>query len=134
MIEVAVIIDKDGAPLHWRGTTDSSGGYIPDSRPFWDVIWSLRNEIAGIAHTHPWSGNPCPSPTDLSTFEAIELGLGKRLVWPIVTMDRYGFFGWTKPPEGPGYYGGGYRPGSFGQSTPWLETVLELRRRSQQGG
>lgn len=133
MIEVAVVFDTTGKPLFWP-QLQGTGASIPDSRSLWEVIWEKRAVMGGIAHTHPWTGRPAPSGTDLTTFAAIELGLGTRLVWPIVTMDHFEFFGWVKPPEGPGFYGGGYCPGSFGQSTPWLETVLELRRRSQQGG
>jgi hypothetical protein len=89
MIEVAVIFDKEGKPLYW---STGRGASIEDSRSFWDVIWENRDKIQGIAHTHPWVGPTQPSGTDITTWEAIEKGLGIGLLWPIITMSHEHYF------------------------------------------
>ena len=81
-----------------------------------------------MAHTHPWKGSSAPSVTDTSTFRAVEAGLGKRLIWPIVTFTdvktyRYdeaedAYLEWAPP---------------FANETHWLESLEELRQRSQRG-
>jgi hypothetical protein len=48
--------------------------------------------LGGVAHSHPWEGEAHPSGTDVSTFRAIELGLGKRLLWPIVTLSEVRYY------------------------------------------
>lgn len=86
MIEVAVLFDTYGAPILWHlppGRTQTS---IPDSAALWMTIWDNRAIVGGLAHTHPWNGPAVPSYTDIRTFGAIEKALGKRLVWPIVTL------------------------------------------------
>ena len=42
-------------------------------------------DLAGVAHSHPGGGIPTPSWEDLTTFAAVEDGLGQRLVWWIVS-------------------------------------------------
>ncbi len=61
---------------------------IPDSRDRWNVIWKHRKKISEIAHTHP-GGMLRFSPTDLTTMEAVEAGIGRRLAWSIATRDGY---------------------------------------------
>ncbi len=63
---------------------------IPDSRDRWQVIWKHRKKITEIAHTHP-GGLLRFSETDLTTMEAVESGIGRRLAWSIVTSDGYLF-------------------------------------------
>ena len=92
MIEVAMVFDREGRAIFWPSPKDSSGGSIPDSRTLWDRLWENRHNLGGICHTHPWDGPASPSHTDVTTFAAIEAGLGKRLTWPIVTMTHVGFF------------------------------------------
>ncbi len=87
MREAGVLIDLKGAPIYWHMPPGRSGGSLPDSRDLWDVIWENRANLSGFAHTHPGYGNPGPSQTDITTFQAIEAGLGKRLEWPIVSGD-----------------------------------------------
>ena len=64
-----------------------SYAFLPDSRSLWDEIWDNRHNLLGVAHTHPGSGPPWPSLTDLTTFHAVENGLGRDLVWFIATSD-----------------------------------------------
>lgn len=94
MIETAVVFDKEGHLIHWHEPHGRTGGSLPDSRSLWDVLWENRENLGGVAHTHPWKGSPDPSSTDLSTFAAVEASLGQRLVWPIVTMSHTATFIW----------------------------------------
>lgn len=84
-IETGVVLDLAGQPLHWHLPPGRSVGGLPDSRSLWDVIWENRTNISGIAHSHPGSGKPGPSQTDVTTFAAIEAALGARLDWWIVS-------------------------------------------------
>lgn len=54
---------------------------MPDTPELWSVIWDNRENVLGFAHTHPGTGIPGPSYEDVTTFAAIEAGLGKRLIW-----------------------------------------------------
>ena len=89
MIEAGVVIDKAGEPIHWHLPPGRTAGSIPDTRQLWDVIWDNRDIIQGFAHSHPGSGPPTPSQTDLGTFVAIEAALGKRLTWWITSSNRF---------------------------------------------
>lgn len=86
MIEVALVFDKEGKTLHWHG--GQSAGAIHDSRDLWSVLWENRDILGGVAHTHPWNGEAWPSMTDVTTFRAVEKGLGKQLLWPVVTFSE----------------------------------------------
>jgi len=95
--EAALVFDKWGVPIFWHTPTDRSGGALPDSRSLWEVLWENRADLGGIAHTHPWNGLSGPSHTDVTTFHAVEMGLGKRLVWPIVTFTHVHYMVWAGP-------------------------------------
>lgn len=98
MIEAGVVITEEG-PVFWHLPNGRSSVAIPDTRKLWDVLWELRDtEFLGFAHSHPGSGVPAPSDTDLTTFAAIESGLGRRLDWWITSFDRIIQLRW----EGPG--------------------------------
>lgn len=86
MMETALVFDLHGNTIHWHEPQGRSGGSLPDSRSLWDVLWENRERLGGVAHTHPWDGPAHPSGTDTTTFDAIERGLGKRLLWPVVTF------------------------------------------------
>lgn len=96
-MEVGVVIDMDGQPLHWHLPPGRNMVALPDSRDLWDVIWENRERISGIAHSHPGSGRPGPSHTDVTTFAAIEAALGRRLLWWITSSDRLAEFRWIGP-------------------------------------
>lgn len=87
-MEAGVVIDKNLSPIHWHLPPGRTGGSLPDSRNLWDVIWENRDIVQGFAHSHPGSGAPAPSGTDLSTFVAVEAALGRRLDWWITSSDR----------------------------------------------
>lgn len=87
MMEAGVLLGRDNSVIHWHTPNERSGGALPDSRDLWDIIWENRAIVTGFAHTHPGSGIPGPSHTDITTFAAIEAALGKHLNWPILSSD-----------------------------------------------
>lgn len=97
MMEVGVLINKNDNPIHWHLPPGRSGGALPDSRTLWNQIWDNRHYILGFAHSHPGSGEPGPSWTDITTFAAIEAALGKRLDWWITSSDQMVVVKWIGP-------------------------------------
>lgn len=96
MIEAGVVIEFSGEasrhfgiPVYWHHPVGRTSGALPDSQQLWQVLWdcSRTRRLLGFAHTHPGSGIPGPSYTDLTTFAAVEAGLGQRLVWWILSSD-----------------------------------------------
>ena len=94
MIECALVFDTQGRVIRYHLPPGRTAGSIPDSHALWDVLWKHRKIVGGVAHTHPWHGQSAPSSTDLSTFRAIEQGLGQLLLWPIVTFTEVRSFVW----------------------------------------
>jgi len=129
MIEVALVFNSSGAPIYWHIPSGASGGAIPDSRQLWHVLWDSRGDLGGVAHTHPWNGEAAPSHTDITTFAALEAGLGKRLLWPIVTMTEVRYFVSN-------LYTGQIveTPSTFDEERWWKEQVTEMRRLSHAEG
>jgi hypothetical protein len=87
--EAGVVIDIHGEPLYWHLPVNRSMGSLPDSRSLWDVLWNAEMDgvLAGFAHSHPGTGTPQPSHEDLTTFRAIEDGLGRELKWWITSAN-----------------------------------------------
>jgi len=97
MIEAGVLV-VNGQPVYWHHPEGRTGGSLPDSRSLWDLLWALRKaDLLGFAHSHPGSGVPGPSHTDLTTFAAVELGLGRRLAWWITSSDHVIELQWCGP-------------------------------------
>jgi len=85
MIEAGAVVTGSGV-IHWHLPKGRTGGSLPDSRDLWDVLWAHRREpFLGFAHSHPGGGVPGPSGIDITTFAAVELGLGRRLTWWITS-------------------------------------------------
>lgn len=129
-IEIACVFDKQGKALYWHDLSDCSRNYIPDSMELWNIVWNNRKVIGGVAHTHPWFGDAVPSQVDVTTFSAIERGIGKLLWWPIVTMDNVSCYHLNYSLTDPKYikihnpiFDGIY----------WDDVVKELRKKSQLG-
>lgn len=61
---------------------------IPDSRERWETIWTHRQEITEIAHSHPGEFLDF-SQEDLTTMEAVESGTGKVFTWSIITQTGF---------------------------------------------
>lgn len=87
-MEAGVVVGSKGEALHWHLPPGRTGGSLPESPDLWDVIWANRDNLSGFAHSHPGSGVPGPSYTDVTTFAAIEAGLGVRLKWWITSEDQ----------------------------------------------
>jgi len=86
-MEAGVLLDKKGEVLYWHLPNNRSGGALPDSVDLWSVFWENRNNISGFAHSHPGFGRTGPSHTDITTFNAVESGLGIKLDWWITSGD-----------------------------------------------
>lgn len=95
MMEAGVLIDLQGNPIHWHLPPGRSVGYLPDSEDLWQVIWKNKDNISGFAHSHPGIGDPGPSWTDITTFSGIELALGRRLKWWIISSDSIALVEWA---------------------------------------
>jgi hypothetical protein len=103
MIEAGVVIGSWGGnqkdlPLYWHTPTGRSAGHLPDSQDLWGAIWQAYELgiLQGFAHSHPGSGIPSPSETDLTSFAAIEAALGKRLDWWITSADHVVLLRWSE--------------------------------------
>lgn len=102
MIEAGMII-----VFGQQGTIDAiphlpagrTGGSLPDSSDLWGKLWYYHQAgtLLGFAHSHPGAGILGPSWTDLTTFAAIEVGLGRRLDWWITSSDSIVRIVWTGP-------------------------------------
>lgn len=99
MKEAGLVIATDLITvLHEHVPQGRSAGHLPDEPDLWyNVLWPRRNEIAGIAHSHPGCGLPGPSYEDLTTFEAIESAYGRRLTWWIASSDMLITLRWYGP-------------------------------------
>jgi len=89
--EVCFLIGRGGA-IVWADASDSPSA-LPDSRSRWDAIWSLREELEVIAHSHP-NGPAAFSQEDETTMEALDSALGREVqfyvIAPSVTVVRSG--------------------------------------------
>jgi hypothetical protein len=94
-LETALVFSDTGETLFWHVPLERSEYSLPDSRTLWEVLWENRALLGGVAHTHPWEGPAWPSQTDVTTWRALEKGLGKLLLWPIVTFSDVKYFGWN---------------------------------------
>ena len=81
MREMFFVIGRGGAIL-WSDAGDSAGS-IPDKRERWEAIWSLREEIEELSHSHP-AGPLGFSHEDETTMEALCAALGPRDGRPLV--------------------------------------------------
>lgn len=130
-MEAGVVLDRQGQPIHWHMPPGRTAGSLPESPDLWDIFWKHRDNLSGFAHSHPGSGVPGPSYTDVTTFAAVEAGLGTRLDWWIISEDSIALFKWYGP-DRLGYRGDPLRV--WGPQSPVLAGdppwVLELRRLS----
>ena len=89
--EVCFLIGGRGEVL-WADASDSPMA-LPDSRARWEAIWSRREELAEIAHSHP-HGPAAFSREDETTMEALDSALGRAVrfsvVAPRLTIAREG--------------------------------------------
>lgn len=88
MIETAVVLNKQGEAIFWHEPEGRENHAIPNSATLWHVLWMRRDDVGGVAHTHPGTGLPSPSFEDITTFSAVDRGLDTHLVWWIASADR----------------------------------------------
>jgi hypothetical protein len=120
MREAGAVIGVDGSVLYWHTPVDRTVGSLPDSRDLWGVLWQHREELAGVAHSHPGAGIPHQSWEDSTTFAAIESALGKRLAWYIASADHVVLLRWA----GTSKYS--YDVTVLETEPPWTEALRRL--------
>jgi Prokaryotic homologs of the JAB domain len=79
--EVLLLIGEDDVVL-WSDASDSPVA-LPDSRARWEQIWSRREYIVEIAHSHP-VGPQAFSHEDETTMAALVTALGRPLTFSVV--------------------------------------------------
>lgn len=86
--EVCLLIGRIGEDdvVLW---SDASGSAValPDSRERWEAIWSRRDVIVEIAHSHP-VGPEAFSREDETTMAALVSALGRPLTFSVVAPAR----------------------------------------------
>ncbi len=82
--EVCFLLDGEGRVL-WSDASASPHG-LPDSRQRWEAIWSRREELAEIAHSHPL-GPLAFSSEDETTMAALVAALGRRPAFSAVAPE-----------------------------------------------
>lgn len=122
--EAAFVFNERGEVTLWHTPNDRAGGAIPDSYDLWQFLWDTRHDLGGVAHTHPWKGTTGASGTDITTFSGIELGLGKKLNWLIVTFTHVVMYHWA----GPGKYDYVLSPRRFRVEEGAIEKIRDLSR------
>jgi hypothetical protein len=82
--EVCMLIGEVGGlpAVLWSDASDSPSA-LPDSRARWEAIWSRREAITEIAHSHP-IGPAAFSHEDDTTMAALVTALGRPLVFSVV--------------------------------------------------
>lgn len=80
-VEVFFLIDAAGSVL-WSDAS-SSPVALPDRRERWEAIWTRRDALVEIAHSHP-IGPLAFSSEDEDTMEALVTALGRAPVFSVV--------------------------------------------------
>lgn len=81
MREVCLLIGEGDVVL-WSDASESPV-LLPDSRARWEAIWSRRDRVVEIAHSHP-VGPLGFSREDETTMAALVSALGRPLVFSVV--------------------------------------------------
>ena len=80
--EVCLLIGEDDIVL-WSDASDSPV-LLPDSRARWEAIWSRKDQLVEIAHSHP-VGPHAFSREDETTMAALVSALGRSLTFSVVS-------------------------------------------------
>lgn len=81
-------MSEEGANiLYWHVPPNRSSTLMPDDQALWDAFWDNRTKALTFAHTHPGGGVPAPSFEDITSFSAIERGLGRSIEWVIASSN-----------------------------------------------
>lgn len=84
MREVFFLIGRGGAVLWSDASNDPAR--LDDSQARWQAIWSHREELEELSHSHPL-GPLAFSAEDETTMSALGAALGKELTFSIVAPD-----------------------------------------------
>ena len=84
MREVCFLIGA-GETVLWSDASNSPVA-MPDARERWTAIWSRREQLVEIAHSHP-NGLAGFSATDETTMEALTSALGRTLRFSVITPE-----------------------------------------------
>lgn len=80
--EVLGLYDQNRDPIYF--STSNHMGQIADHLAIWEAIWSNRDDLYEIAHTHP-VGPDHFSETDITTMRSIVTGLGRGVRFWVIT-------------------------------------------------
>ena len=117
MREVCLLIGEEEAVL-WSDASNSPVA-LPDSRARWEAIWSRRERIVEIAHSHP-VGPQAFSHEDDTTMAALVTALGRPITFSVVAPK--GMVRCTIAPERASEH---YET-SLVESEPWWASLLRL--------
>jgi len=81
MREVCLLVGRSDVVL-WSDASTSPVA-LPDSRARWEAIWSRRDALVEIAHSHP-AGPSAFSHEDETTMAALDDALGRSLRYSVV--------------------------------------------------
>ncbi|RKH38700.1 hypothetical protein [Corallococcus sicarius] len=82
--EVCLLIGPGDVVL-WGDSFDDPQA-LPDSRERWEAIWSLRDMLVEVTHSHP-EGPLGFSSEDETTMAALQAALGRPLRFSVVAPD-----------------------------------------------
>ena len=114
MREVFFLIDANQNVL-WSDASDSPVR-LPDSRARWEAIWSRREQITEIVHSHP-VGPLAFSREDETTMAALVTALGRPITFSVVAP--HGMVRCTKNHDE-------VYEVSLVESEPWWASLLRL--------
>ena len=116
--EVCMLIGEDDVVL-WSDASDSAVA-LPDSRARWEAIWSRRERIVEITHSHPL-GPQAFSHEDETTMAALVTALGRPITFSVVAPN--GMVRTTKKPNED------YVAANV-EAEPWWASLLRLASNS----
>lgn len=124
-IEAAALIHANGREvLCWHLPDGRTWASVPDTSELLQLLVQHRAEMAGTAHSHPGTGVPGPSWTDITTYSVLEKYFGTRFRHWIASMDRMVLVIWC----GPDRYDYAVTAIDKAEEPPWAE---ELRCKSR---
>lgn len=119
MREVFFLIGERDAVL-WSDASNSAV-HLPDSRARWEAIWSRREQIVELAHSHP-VGPLAFSREDETTMRALVSALGRPLLFSVIApggmIRRRELVEETGPREDP--------TDDLVEEEPWWASLLRL--------
>ena len=120
MREVLLLVGE-GEVVLWSDASDSPVA-LPDSRARWEEIWSRREQIVEIAHSHP-VGPQAFSREDETTMAALVTALGRPITFSVVAP--HGMVRCTKELDEDLVV-------TLVESEPWWASLLRLAARMTQ--